>query len=133
MKSFINSKKRWLVAGIAAATLAGGAYAFAASITVSSTTLGAGSTTVAACNSTAAVSYSTAWDAGHTQFDVNTVTVTSAASCSGMDVDVYLTGSNTDLGHHALDVNGSYTWGPLPPGVVVAASAVTDAHVAITG
>lgn len=98
MKSFINSKKRWLVAGIAAATLAGGAYAFADSLSVSSNSLGAGSAVVASCQSaTLTASYSTAYDAtaatsGYKVTSVNLAGV--ALSCNGKSATLELTGTS---------------------------------------
>lgn len=146
MKSIVAGRKRWIAAGLAAITLAGGAYAFAASITVSSTPLGAGGTTVAACNSTANVSYAVTWNTATPaapDFIVSSVTVTTPGSvpptgapstCAGLFVDVVLTGTALPGGSVVLPVGtlnagGSYTW-TLPPPVVQAA-AVTDVHVAI--
>jgi len=131
-----NPKKRWLVAGVAAATLAGGAYAFAATLNVTSNTLAAGSAQVGACNANAAVSYTTVWNSTLIEFDVGTVTVTTPASqsCGGLNADVALTGSPAPLPFalpaQVLDAVGSATW-TVPPGVPVAN--VTDVHVAITG
>lgn len=145
IRSLLQGKKRYVTAAVVAATLGGGAFAYAAGITVSSKSLGAGSSSVAACNSTTSVSYATSWDATNSQFSVKSVTVTSAAACNGMDVDAVITGTgNTptagtlpdDLGHQALNASGSYTW-DLSSSVgttsAVAAAAVTGVQVAITG
>jgi hypothetical protein len=140
MRRLITGKGRWIAAGVAAVTLAGGAYAFAASMTVTSTTLGAGGTTVAACNSAANVSYGVTWaPAAAPDFIVSSVTVTTAIpgaviNCAGLNVLVVLTGPTLPGGSvvlpaAVLNAAGSYMW-TLPPPVVQAA-AVTDVHVAI--
>jgi hypothetical protein len=145
MKTYV-APKRWLVAGVAALTLAGGAYAFAASLTVVSNPLGAGSSTVSAppCDST--VSYTTAWSTTTTppDFVVDSVTVTAVPNpvggngCAGMHVQVALTGTISPPFPVALPTMvlsvanpATATWSGLGPlGIPVAD--VTDVHVAIT-
>ncbi|HAM02326.1 MAG TPA: hypothetical protein DCQ30_08905 [Acidimicrobiaceae bacterium] len=148
IQTLVNGKKRYVAAGLVAATLGGGAFAFANSLNVTSNTLAAGSKAVASCQSSATVKYTTAWDATNTQFDVasvevDTPEVSSAYPCANMDVDAVLTGTgNTptagtlpdDLGHQTLNSSGSYTWSLSTTGTsAVAASAVTGVQVAITG
>lgn len=82
MKRFLIGKRRFLLAGIAAATLSGGAYAFAASLTVTPNSLGSGSASVTnSCN--VSTSYSTSYSAN--AYQVTTVTVTpSGVACNGL-------------------------------------------------
>jgi len=135
MNTFMTAKKRWLVAGVAAATLAGGAYAFAATLNVTSNTLAAGSAQVQACNANAKASYTTAWNPILNEFDVATVTVTTFGSaafgCAGLHALIALTGPSPVPVSPVLTVTatGTVTWVLPPP--TIAAAAVTDVHVAI--
>jgi len=143
VKGLTRSKGRWTTAGLAAVILAGGAYAYAATLTVHSTTLGAGGTTVASCQSHAYVGYNTQWDASRNQFDVASVTVTTPSigggvfPCALLNVDAALTGSGThlpyELGHQTLNGFGFYTWLINTVTTPINAANVTDVEVAITG
>lgn len=99
IKSIMFGKKRYVAAGLAAAALGGGAFAYAASVNVTSSTLGSGNAVVAACQAAASVSYSTSWDTTSNQFDVSGVTVTIPYAgtgnnpCSGLTAQVELYGS----------------------------------------
>jgi hypothetical protein len=148
--SFIISKKRWLVAGIAAATLAGGAYAFANSLTVTTDNLGAGSATVNGPNCQARVSYAVEGvNPASGANEVSSVTVTplplpgsAAPGCANDKATVILTGSGgAPFPYLAYDPTVSQSFGSPPAAVTwivpagdnVLASNVTDVHVAITG
>jgi hypothetical protein len=134
MNTFMTAKKRWLVAGVAAATQAGGAYAFAATLNVTSNTLAAGSTLVQACQTNAKVSYTTVWNPGLNEFDVGTVTVTmsglTGATCDSFHALVALTGPVPVPVSPPLAIAANTAIWVLPP-PVVAASAVTDVHVVV--
>ena len=89
ISSLLQGKKRYAAAAVAAATLGGGAFAFANSLTVTSNTLGAANQTVnspeAACAPT--FSYTTAWDSSNSRFDVATVTATAASNSADCNSD----------------------------------------------
>src|SRR4051812_47240948 len=80
----------------------GAVTAFAASLTVTSDSLGAGNTTVASCNNAATVKYDTALGTNATapapitvnKPVVKTATVTTGTGCVGMHYKVTLTGAN---------------------------------------
>ena|SRR5688572_168668 len=112
----------------------GGVTAFAASLSVSSTTLGAGNATVTSCNGSATVSYNTVYSATVPGYKVSTAPVVTAAGCSGLAYKVTLTGvANAALGEvtGTLDVTGAAA--PDFSASNIAASAVTGVSVVITG
>ena len=122
-------KKYLLPVGVGVVVF-GAVTAFAATLNVSSTTLGAGNATVAACKDAAAVTYTP------TGANVGTATVTfsgTGAGCNGMTAQVTLTGINSLASSPA---SGS---GTVASGVAtvnfssVAASDVTGVSVVITG
>jgi len=99
-------KKYLLPIGIGVAVF-GAVTAFAASLTVNSSSLGAGNATVGSCNSSAAVSYDTVGTTATKTYKVTTATVTTpavvapatSAVCGGMSFKVTLLGaSNVVLG-----------------------------------
>ena len=83
--------KRYLVPVLAGVTVFGAVTAFAATLGVSSTTLGSGNDAVTSCNATAAVSYNVGFAAGG--YEVTTAPVTSAAACAAKSYKVTLTDS----------------------------------------
>ena len=132
--------KRALIALAGAAVIFGGVYGLAASLGVSSSSLGAGSSVVAACQTaTATVSSDPTYSAVATAgYRATTVTIgsldESAGACGGKSMRVTLTGaSNASLGEAT---------GTIPPGSGTTASVtfsgvnasdVTGVHVVITG
>jgi hypothetical protein len=131
--------KRFLIAIAVSATVFGGIYGLAASLSVTSSTLGAGTVAVAACQSTAInVTYTPTYDATATAgYDATTVTLngldTAANKCGSKSFKVTLTG--------ASDASLSEEVGTLPStgtthGITftnVSAAAVTGVHVTIYG
>ena len=124
--------KRLLIGGLALATLAGGAFAFADSLSVNSNNLASGSQVVASCEGagTVTVSYDTAYDAGLTSsagtggFHVTDVKLGSvAAACAGQKATVTLEKSDGT----AIE---TVTSGPLATGTntVTMVNAHDDAH-----
>jgi hypothetical protein len=126
-------RSRYLAPVIVGVVVFGAVTAFAASMTVSSSSLGAGNVAVDKCNDTAAVSYNTALSAG--VYKVTTAPVATAATCAGMAYRVALTGAgNVVLGEVTgnLDsVTGDAT--PDFTSAGVAAAAVTGVSVVVTG
>src|SRR4051812_49388496 len=120
-----------LVAGL---VVFGGVTAFAASLAVSSKTLGSGNATMTSCNASAAVSYTTAYSATLPGYKVATAPVTTAAACATLAYKVTLTGAgNASLGEQSgsLDATGAAT--PDFSTLNVAAALVTGVSVVITG
>jgi len=134
--------KRALLALLVSGAAFGGIYGLAASLNVSSSTLGAGNATVAACQSgTVNVTYSDAYNASApagyraTTVTVNNIDETGTA-CGGKDIKVTLTGpgaSNAQLGEQTATLpTGSATTQAFTF-TGVNASDVTGVHVVITG
>jgi len=135
--------RRTAIAILVAATVFGAVYGLAASLGVSSNTLGAGNTAVAACQSgTLTASYATAYDAAIPGYKVGIVTVTgldttSPTNCASKAYKVTLTGpgaSTASLAEVTGTTPGSgtsftvdFTASNLP------AASVTGIHVVISG
>lgn len=112
----------------------GGVTAFAASLSVSSKTIGSGNATVTSCNAAAAVSYTTSYVASLPGYKVTTAPVTTAAGCALMSYKVTLTGaSNASLGEvsGSLDSSGNATADFSASSI--SAALVTGVSVSITG
>jgi len=126
-------RSRYLAPAVVGVVVFGAVTAFAASLTVNSSSLGAGNASVTSCNSAATVSYNTAPSAG--VYKVTTAPVTTAAACAGMSYRVTLTdASNASLG----EVTGTLdaTTGAALPDFTSAgidASAVAGVSVVVTG
>lgn len=96
--------KRYLVPVVAGVAVFGAATAFAASMTVTSQTLGSGNGAVNSCSAAATAAYSSTgmtYQSGNTPrgYEVGTVPITSDAACAGKAFKVTLTDSaNATLG-----------------------------------
>jgi hypothetical protein len=128
-------KRRFLIATIAAITVFGGVYGFAASLNVGTNKLSAGNATVASCQSTSPTStYNVAYDSTLGGYKVSSVVVTGIDSgCNSLPILVTLTNSSsTSLGEMTgnTGTTGSVT---LTPSSTIDASAVTGVSVAING
>jgi len=145
IKSVWKGKNRYIAAGVVAAALGGGAFAFAASLNPTSSTLGAGSTSVGVPGCTPAASYTTAWDNTLFQFDVATVVVTGSSGCAGDSVSATLQSTNGGAAVNTTNGSGvltggsftsgnsyTYTW-TLNGAPAVAASAVNGISTVVTG
>jgi hypothetical protein len=126
--------KRFLVPAVAGVVTFGAVTAFAATLSVTSKSLGSGNATVAGCNATAAVTYTTTYSASLPGYKVATAPVTTAVGCATMAYKVTLTGSgNTSLGEVTGTLDSSGSASPDFSSSNVAASAVTGVSVVITG
>ena len=132
--------KRALTAATIGLLVFAGVYGFAASLSVTSDTLGAGNSTVAACQSTAVnVTYGPTYQSGLPAYEATTVTVTglveTAPKCGGKAIRVTLTGpgaSNASLGEQTATLpTGAGTTQAFTFSGVTAAS-VTGVHVVIS-
>jgi hypothetical protein len=126
--------KRFLIPAVAGVITFGAVTAFAASLSVSSKSLGSGNATVATCNASAQVSYNTAYSATVPGYKVSTTPVTTAAGCGSMAYKVTLTGAgNASLGEITGTLDASGNASPDFSASNIAASNVTGVSVAITG
>src|SRR4051812_44015047 len=89
--------KRFLIPAVVRVVTVGPVLAFAAPLSVSSKSLGAGNATVATCNATAQVSYTTSYSATLPGYIVATAPITSSAGCLNMTYRVSLTGASNAL------------------------------------
>jgi len=112
----------------------GAVTAFAATLSVTSKSLGAGNQTVASCNAGAVVSYTTSYSSTVPGYIVATAPITTAAGCSGMSFRVTLTGSgNSSLGEQTGTLDGAGAGTATFTSLNVSAALVTGVSVAITG
>lgn len=126
--------KRFLIPAVAGVVTFGAVTAFAATLSVSSKSLGSGNATVASCNATAQVSYNTAYSSTLPGYKVSTTPVTTAAGCATMAYKVTLTGAgNAPLGEMTGTLDGTGAASPDFSSSNLAASTVTGVSVAITG
>jgi hypothetical protein len=95
-------RKKWLLAAVAAAVVGSAAYAFAATLGINSTSLGAGNASVESCipsGSPATATYTTGYNqlvTGHYQVSTVVVTLDPADTCKAGDtVQIALEGSSS--------------------------------------
>ncbi len=134
---------RFKRAGLAltlSAVIFGGVYGLAASLNVSTQTLGSGNTAVAACQAgTLTTSYSTSYDStlpGYkvTQISVSGLDTTSGTNCASKAYKITLTGSsNTSLAEVTGTTPASGTTFNATVSSSVLATNVTGVHLTITG
>jgi hypothetical protein len=131
--------KRILIAGLATIAVSGAVFAFAASLTVTSGSLGAGSAAVSSCTASATTAYNlgTATSSG---YPVSSVAVSGvAAACQGKTLSVSLRDSsgNTVLGSGTATLPASCTTTCPTQTVTVSgspsASSVANVDVAVNG
>lgn len=126
--------KRYLVPILAGVMVFGVATAFAASMTVSSTGLGAGNGSVSACNATASVTYNTSYASGIPGYKVTTAPVTTAAGCASKAYKVTLSGAaNASLGEITGTLDASGNASPDFSASNISAASVTGVSVVVTG
>lgn len=132
--------KRALIAGLAGLVVFATVYGFAASLSVSAASLGAGTSAVAACQSaTLTASYAVAYDSSIPAYKVGVVTVTGldtgAGKCPSKSFKITLTnGANNSLGEVTGTTPASGTSFTADfTSANVSASAVSNVHVVISG
>jgi hypothetical protein len=127
--------KRVVAATAAAVVLGGGAYAFAANLTVNTGSLGAGNQTVASCDADGVkATYTTAWDTGSKRYEITGITVKGiAAGCEGDDIKVTLVDSSGVALTEVTGVVGSATDQSFTVAADVLPAPVTGVHVVIDG
>ena len=126
--------KRYVVPIVAGVSVFGAATAFAASLTVTSQSLGSGNGAVASCNASATVSYATTYSASPYGYKVGTASITSAAACATKSYKLTLTGAaNASLAERTGTLDASGNASPdFTAGNILVAN-VTGASVVITG
>ena len=134
--------KKYLVPLGVGVAVFGSVTAFAATLNVSSSTLGSGNGTVASCNASASVSYTAGFDATTHAYQIATTKVTTpapvapaAAVCAGKTYKItFLDGSNVAVGTEVtgtVGADGTDTVNVAAQGL--AASSVAALAVVITG
>jgi hypothetical protein len=127
--------KRALISLVLATAVFGGVFAFAASLTVNSSSLGAGSGSVTSCDAAVGTTYSNPAFTAGTGYTVNTVTVTGldTTACAGLTVYVTLAdSSNANPISGSAAVPGSGTTVNVSLSGSAPASTVANAHVSIS-
>jgi hypothetical protein len=126
--------KRYLVPVSVGVVVFGSVTAFAATLNVSSKSLGAGNATVASCNSSASVSYTTAYASALPGYRVATAPVITAAGCSGMAFKVTLSGaSGAALGEVSGTLDSTGAAAPDFSASNISAAAITGVSVVVSG
>lgn len=125
---------RFAVPAVTGVVVFGAVTAFAATLSVSSKSLGSGNATVSSCNASATVTYNTTYASSLPGYKVSTAPVTTASGCNGMSFKVTLTGSgNASLAEvtGTLDATGAAS--PDFSASNISAANVTGVSVVITG
>jgi hypothetical protein len=138
IRALLKGRVRYVVAIASAATLAGGAYAFAASLSASTSAMGAGTQTVASPTCSPKLSFTTAWTSTNKYFKVTAVKATHGSSVCTSDKITAELQSGAGTGIVALaqttfsstSTGGSVTW-TVPTSVN--AATVTKVSAAVTG
>jgi hypothetical protein len=129
-----RSVARFAIPVVVGVVVFGGVTAFAATLSVSSKSLGSGNATVSSCNAAATVSYTTAYASTIPGYKVATTPVTTAAGCATMAYKVTLTGSgNASLAEVTGTLDASGNASPDFSASNIAAANVTGVSVVVTG
>ena len=108
MRKFLlgSLKKKGILAVVVGALVFSSAYAFAATLGVTSNSLGAGNASVASCAATVTAAYTTAYDSTIPGYRVSGVNLNNLTACSGKVITVDL----TNLGNTSISqVTGTVT------------------------
>jgi hypothetical protein len=126
--------KRYAVPIVAGVVVFGAVTAFAAAMTVTTKTLGAGNSTVASCNATATATYNTVYSATLPGYKVGTTPITTGATCTLMAYKVTLYGTaGASLGEQVGTLDAAGLASPDFSATNIAASAVLGVAVVVTG
>jgi len=124
--------KRFLIAGLAGASVFGAVFGFAAAIDVSSDNFGSGDQAVATCDAEVNASYTTSYNATDAVYEVTAVKVEGidTLACAGHTVGVTLSNdSDANIGDGAATVSGATTSVAIDE--TPDAESVTGVHVVI--
>jgi hypothetical protein len=126
--------KRYLIPIAAGFVVFGVATAFAASLTLTGTSLGAGTASTASCNASASVTFNSSYASAIPGYKVTTAPVTTAVACASKAYKVTLSGAaNASLGEITGTLDASGNASPDFSASNIAASLVTGISVVITG
>jgi hypothetical protein len=130
-------RKKSLLALAVGGVVFSSAYAFAATLGVSSNSLGAGNAAVSACASTITAQYSVAYDTTIPGYRVSGINLNNLAACAGKTVTAVLTGAaNASLGqvtYTVLTADATAGNKTIPVAGSVNAGTVTGVSVALAG
>lgn len=129
--------KKFLLPVGAGVVVFGSVTAFAATLTVNSSSLGAGNATVTSCNSAAAVTYNTVPTANTKTYDVSTAAITTSGTgtgCANMAFKVSLLAANgSTLGEKTGSLDGTGAGSVDFTSLTVPATDVASVAVVVTG
>jgi hypothetical protein len=126
--------RRYLIPAGAGFAVFAVATSFAASLSLTGTSLGSGNASTSSCNASASVTYNSSYASGIPGYKVTTAPVTTAAGCASKAYKVTLTGAaSASLGEVTGTLDASGNASPDFSGQNIAASGVTGISVVITG
>lgn len=129
--------KKWILATTVGAIVFSSAYAFAATLGVTSNSLAAGNASVAGCAASVTASYTIAYDSSLPGHRVSGVNLDNLVSCAGKVITVDLTGSgNASLGqvtYTVLAADATAGNKTISVGGSINAAGVSGVSVAIAG
>ena len=130
-------KKKGILAVVVGALIFSSAYAFAATLGVTSSSLGAGNASVATCAATVTAAYTTAYDSTIPGYRVSGVNINTLTACSGKTITVDLTGAGnaslSQVTYTVLAADATAGNKTIPVGGSISAGSVTGVSVAIAG
>jgi len=132
-----SQRSKWAVVAVVGAVVFSSAYAFAATLGVTSNSLGAGNASVVSCAASVTGSYAVAYDSSLPGYKVSSVTIAGLTTCSGQTLTADLTGTgNASLAQITHTVTaGEATAGTATVSVAgsIGAAGVTGVSVALAG
>jgi len=130
-------RKKWILAAVIGAVVFSSAYAFAATLGVTSNSLGAGNSAVASCAASVTAAYTIAYDSTIPGYRVAGVNINNLTACSGKTITVDLTGASnvslTEVTYTVLAADATAGNKTITVGGSINAASVTGVAVAIAG
>jgi hypothetical protein len=130
-------RKKWLLAIVASAMVFSSAYAFAATLNVTSSSLGAGNAAVTSCAATITAAYTVAYDSTLPGYRVSGVNLNNLTACSGKAITADLTGAGnaslSQVTYTVLAADATAGNKTIPVGGSINAGLVTGVSVALAG
>jgi hypothetical protein len=139
MKNFLigTLRKKSILAIVVGLLVFSSAYAFAATLGVTSSSLGAGNASVTSCTSTVAAAYTTAYDSTIPGYRVSGVNLNNLTACSGKTITIDLTGASnaslTQVTYTVLAADATAGNKTITVGGSINAGSVTGVSVALAG
>ena len=130
-------RKRSVLALLVGAVVFSSAYAFAATLNVTSSSLGAGNAPVSSCAAAVTAGYTLAYDSTVPGYRVSGVNINNLSACSGKTITVDLTGAGnsslTQVTYTVLAADATAGNKTIPVGGSISAGNVTGVSVALAG